>query len=85
MRHVGTAHMEAHMRTRRAASFIVPVTLGFLVGASLAMAQPGTSIFRGTLLEPDQRTAEVSTEELRKILADHSSLVLDARRSRSTP
>jgi len=67
------------MRTYRAASLIVAVTLGFLVEAPLATAQSGTSIFQGTLLEPNQKTAEVSTEELRKILADHSSLVLDAR------
>jgi len=67
------------MRTTRAASFVVSVTLGFTVVASLAMAQSGTSIFQGTLLEPNQKTLEVSTEELRKILADRQSLALDAR------
>ena len=50
-----------------------------LVVTSLALAQSGRSVFQGTLLEPNQKTAEVSTEELRKILADQSSLVLDAR------
>jgi rhodanese-related sulfurtransferase len=67
------------MRTKRIASLVVPITLGFIVVASLAMAQSGTSIFQGTLLEPNQKTLEVSTEELRKILADRQSLVLDAR------
>jgi rhodanese-related sulfurtransferase len=67
------------MRTNRAASFIVPITLGFIVAASFAAAQSGTGIFRATLLEPNQKTLEVSTEELRQILADRRSLVLDAR------
>ena len=67
------------MRTNRAASFVVSVTLGFIVVGSLAVAQSGTSIFQGTLLEPNQKTLEVSTEELRKILADRQSLVLDVR------
>jgi hypothetical protein len=61
------------------ASFVVPITLGFIVVALLATAQSGTSIFQGALLEPNQKTLEVSTEELRKILADRQSLVLDAR------
>jgi len=71
--------MEVDMRTNRTARFVVSVTLGFIVVASLAAAQSGTSIFQGTLLEPNQKTLEVSTEELRKILADRQSLVLDAR------
>jgi rhodanese-related sulfurtransferase len=67
------------VRTKRMASFVVPITLGFIVVALLATAQSGTSIFQGALLEPNQKTLEVSTEELRKILADRQSLVLDAR------
>lgn len=39
---------------------------------------PG-SIFQATLGETGQRTAEVSTEQLRAILADKSAVVLDAR------
>jgi rhodanese-related sulfurtransferase len=64
---------------RSAISLGVQVTLGFLVLASTATAQSGASILQGTLLEPNQKTAEVSTEELTRILADRSSLVLDAR------
>ena len=67
------------MHSIRAASLVVLLTLGSLVVTSLAMAQPGSSVFQGTLLEPNQKTAEVSTEELRKILTDQSVLVLDAR------
>ncbi len=39
---------------------------------------PGT-IFQATLGESGQRTAEVSTEQLRSILADKSAVVLDTR------
>jgi len=67
------------MRTNRTASFVVSVTLGFIMVASLAVAQSGASIFQGTLLERNQKTLEVSTEELRKILGDRQSLVLDVR------
>jgi rhodanese-related sulfurtransferase len=67
------------MRTKRAASLIVPVMLGFVAVASPVAAQPQTSIFQGTLLEPNQKTPEISTEELRKILDDRRSLVIDAR------
>src|SRR4026207_1674624 len=71
--------MEVHMRTKRAAGLLVPVTLGFIVAASFVAAQPTTSIFQGTLLELNQKASEVSTEELRRILADRTSLVIDAR------
>ena len=36
-------------------------------------------IQRATLLEPDQKTPEISTEELRTILATKSATVFDAR------
>src|SRR5688572_2617830 len=39
---------------------------------------PG-NIFQATLTEPGQRTAEVSTEQLRAILSGKSAVVLDAR------
>jgi rhodanese-related sulfurtransferase len=67
------------MRTNRAAGFTLGVTLGFSAVASLATAPGGVSVFRGTLLEPNQRTLEISTEEVRKILAEGRSFVLDAR------
>ncbi len=43
-----------------------------------ALAQ-ATSIFQATLMEPNQKTAEVSTDELRRILADGSAVVFDSR------
>lgn len=37
------------------------------------------SIYQATLAEPDQKTQEVSTDELRRILVDGSAMVLDTR------
>jgi rhodanese-related sulfurtransferase len=45
---------------------------------SPAFAQAVT-IFQTTLMEPNQKTAEVSTDELRQILKDGSAAVFDAR------
>lgn len=36
-------------------------------------------IYSATLMEPNAKTGEVSTEELRRILADGSAIVIDAR------
>jgi rhodanese-related sulfurtransferase len=44
-----------------------------------AHGQSPASVFQATLGESGQRTAEVSTEQLRGILADKSAVVLDAR------
>jgi len=44
-----------------------------------AHGQTPGSIFQATLAESGQRTAEVSTEQLRGILADKSAVVLDTR------
>src|SRR5712691_1890400 len=52
------------------------VTLTVIDGAS---AQ-GANIFQATLVEPNQKTQEVSTEQVRRILADGSAIVLDSRK-----
>jgi rhodanese-related sulfurtransferase len=44
----------------------------------LVLAQ-GTSIEQATLMEPEAKTKEISTEQLRHILADGSAIVIDAR------
>ena len=49
-----------------------------LVTPPSVLAQAG-SIFQATLVEPNQKTAEVSTAELRQILADGSAVVFDSR------
>ena len=44
-----------------------------------AQAQSSSDIMRATLAQPNEKTAEVSTDELRRILADGSATVFDAR------
>jgi rhodanese-related sulfurtransferase len=43
------------------------------------MGQAPTSVHRAVLGEPNQPTAEVSTDELRRILAERTAFVFDAR------
>jgi len=50
-----------------------------MLAAGLARGQAPATIYQATLQEPNQKTPEVSTEELRQILADQSAIVLDAR------
>ena len=50
--------------------------LGAVLAATVASAQ---SVFDATLAEPDQKTAEVSTSQLRGILAENKAVLLDAR------
>jgi rhodanese-related sulfurtransferase len=54
------------------------VLLALAVIAGGALAQSG-SIYQATLAEPDAKFREVSTEQLRRILADGSAVVVDAR------
>jgi rhodanese-related sulfurtransferase len=56
----------------------LPATLMLLVPI-LASAQAG-NIYQATLSETNQRTQEVSTEQMRRILADGSAIVLDTRK-----
>ena len=51
---------------------------GLALWAGDAVAQ-GYSVYQATLAEADQRTGEVSTEQLRRILADGSATVVDTR------
>jgi rhodanese-related sulfurtransferase len=59
-----------------------PCCLAFLILAVcplLANAQSTANIHQATLMEADQKTNEVSTEEARKILAEKSATFFDAR------
>ena len=40
----------------------------------------GLSVYQATLAEPDQKTGEVSTEDVRRILVDASAVVVDTRK-----
>ena len=57
------------------ATLLMPLLADF---SSAAIAQTN-GIFQATLGEPDQKTAEVSTGQLRRILADSSAIVVDTR------
>jgi len=50
-----------------------------LVAADLVAAQTAKTVVQATLEEPNQKTSEVSTEELRQILANGTASVFDAR------
>jgi rhodanese-related sulfurtransferase len=59
---------------------IVPILLLALGAcASSARGEPRLSIQQATLMEFDQKTSEVSTEELQTILREKSATVFDAR------
>jgi rhodanese-related sulfurtransferase len=66
---------------RRGASVVAAalMTLTTLAAIDMAVAQ-GRDVFQATLGETGQKTGEVSTEELRRILADGSAVVLDSRK-----
>jgi rhodanese-related sulfurtransferase len=50
-----------------------------ILAIGLACGETPVTIYQATLQEPNQKTPEVSTEELRQILADQSAIVFDAR------
>jgi rhodanese-related sulfurtransferase len=60
------------------AAAVVLAGYGWPPAATSALAQTA-SIFQTTLMEANQKTAEVSTDELRQILADQSAVVFDSR------
>ena len=66
------------MIPRASRPLVVPTTLAFaLLLAAAGIQAPG--IYDAILAEPGQRTSEVSTAELIKILGERSAIVLDAR------
>jgi rhodanese-related sulfurtransferase len=59
---------------------VLASTLGMVALATIpALAQALPDIMKATLSQPNDKTSEVSTEELRRILADKSATVFDAR------
>ena len=55
------------------------ILLLLAMSVATARAQTSTTIHQATLMEPDQKTMEVSTEELQRILGDGSAVVFDVR------
>jgi rhodanese-related sulfurtransferase len=54
---------------------------GVLFGATVRGEQLGLNIFKAVLIESGQKTPNISTEEMQKILAEKSATVFDSRRS----
>lgn len=67
--------MESQRSRRRTSLLFIAI---FLVSIDLT-AQTPCDISHATVAESEQKTAEVSTEELQRILSDGSSVVFDAR------
>ena len=51
----------------------------FIWGAATGSAAAQGSVYQATLGEKNQKTAEVSTEEVRRVLADGSAILFDSR------
>ena len=67
------------MNRRNIARLAVAATLlGVVINVSAASAQ-GMGINHATLVEPNAKTAEVSTEQMRGIVRDGSVIILDTR------
>ena len=59
---------------------LIPIVwLALGVWAPYASGQAAMNIQQATLMESDQKTPEISTEELRKVLAEKRATVFDAR------
>src|SRR5262245_28491452 len=66
------------MIRRATSALVVPTALAVVLLLAAARTQ-APSIFDAILAEPGQRTGEVSTRDLKAILAERSAIVLDAR------
>jgi len=71
-----------NVRRREMTLRIVLSALTLLGSAAAAPVVPAETITQATLGETGQKTEEISTEELKQVLADKSATVLDARPSR---
>src|SRR5262249_48372779 len=72
--------MRSNIRTALYSIVALPLAVGAGLTAGNALGAESTKpIFDATLAEVGQKTPEVGTEELRRILKDQSATVLDAR------
>jgi Transporter associated domain len=51
-----------------------------IIATAIDVATAQSSVYQATLAEPNQKTPEVSTEEVRRVLADGSAILVDARK-----
>ena len=68
------------MRLNRYIVISAALATGIIAIASATAATTPVSVYQATLAEPNQKTPEISTEEMRRILADGSAIVIDARK-----
>ena len=74
VRNVPTMHSIQRARIVGLGSFVA-----LALSPAAAQAQNSVNIHRATLMEADQKTPDLSTEELRQILREKSATVFDAR------
>lgn len=65
------------MRIMHLGVVVAAIALSF--APNIRASGQAVNIYSATLLEPNANTGEVSTEELRRILADGSAIVIDSR------
>jgi rhodanese-related sulfurtransferase len=65
--------------SRRMTSTLLALATLVILAAGPSRGEAPSTIYQATLQEPNQQTPEVSTEELRQILADQRAIVFDAR------
>jgi rhodanese-related sulfurtransferase len=70
--------MKTLMQAKAAGLAAALVTI--LATIMLSSAAPAQTILQATIGEPNQKTAEVSTAEVRRIMADGSAILLDTRK-----
>ena len=69
--------LEAHMRqTKMRLTAMAALALSILLESAAAQT---VSVFQATLAETNQKTQEVSTEQVRRIVADGSAILVDTR------
>lgn len=61
---------------------LIAAVLGLSFFANYAEAQSGVNIYQATLREPNQKTPEISTQEMQNILEEKSATVFDPRSSK---
>lgn len=59
--------------------FYITILSALCTFVANARSQSPVSVYQTTLMEPGQKTTEVTTDELRKILSEKSATVFDAR------
>ena len=56
------------------------LALAIIGATAVDVATAESSVYQATLAEANQKSLEVSTEEVRRILADGSAILLDSRK-----